>query len=106
MSKKILAIIVAAIGIALWFQPLRSFGPLHQTGQQLDHLALGLIAFPALFALFTWINQKIISLVFAALYVLLAGYYVFEFGFNNLGYGLMGIVACALASLYVGSMKK
>ena len=106
MKKKILAIALAVIGIALWFQPLRSLGPIHQSGQQLDQLALGLIAFPALFALFTWIGQKTISLVFAALYVLLTGYFVFEIGFNHLGYGLMGIVACSLASLYVGSLKK
>lgn len=103
---KLEAILIAIVGVAFWFQPLRDLGLIKQTGPQLDQLALGLVALPVLFALFVWINQKAIATLCSALYVGLAGYYVYTFGINYVGYGLFAICACALASLAFLFQKK
>lgn len=102
MDKKIIAVVIAAISAFMWFQPFNSFGMFYQSGEHWGGLAYGLLILPALFAVAAWINQKQLALIFSVLSLLLAGKYLVQIG-GNVGWGLLGIVACSVLSVLIAA---
>jgi len=105
MDKKTIAVIVAAASIYFWFQPFSSFGYFYQSGQHWGGLAYGLMVLPILFAIFFWINQKQLSLIFSILALLLSCNFLMKVG-TSVGWGLLGLLICSGISVYIAIRMK
>ncbi|SDI53669.1 hypothetical protein SAMN04488540_10227 [Ferrimonas sediminum] len=105
MNKKIVAVILALASAFFWYQPFNSFAGFYQTGEHWGGVAYGLMVLPVLFAIAIWARQKALAVVFSVATLLLAGKYILDIG-DNVGWGLMGIAACAVASVLLSAGVK
>jgi hypothetical protein len=105
MDNKVISVVVAAVAIFMWFQPFNSFGMFYQSGEHWGGLAYALLILPGLFAITVWFHQKQLSVIFSILSVLLAGKYLLQIG-SNVGWGLLGIVACSFISVFLAFSVK
>jgi len=102
MDKKVIAIIVAAVSIFMWFQPFNSWGGFYQTGEHWGGIAYGLLILPVLFSVAVWVSQRPLALVFSIISLLLTGKFLVQIG-SNVGWGLIGIAVCSIVSVFIAS---